>query len=233
MIQYLKAEFGVCRKNRANFIIGAVLMFVYCLLLLFSGVGGVKYGARISMLGFLIVLFFVIPWYFSPASFFHNRKKICVSSEHMALMLGESKLTFVKTKVVICLLHCVVLTGIIAVMQIPAYLIAGENYSFLVFGTEVVAVIGFSLLSMVILFLCPGHRLTLGLPFWSGFCGGFMGGLLGDMKDMTEDGEVFRLFATVAVFSSVVFILAVLFRYIKTVCEERRGLPKKQAIGEE
>ena len=76
MMQYLKAEFGLCRKNRMNFILGACSLFVYCLLLLFSGVGGVKYTASISLVGGVTVLLFVIPWFLSPASFFQNRKKL-------------------------------------------------------------------------------------------------------------------------------------------------------------
>ncbi len=233
MIQHLKAEFGLCRKNRANFIIGACLLFVYCLLLMFSGVGGVKYAASISLIGFVVVAFFLIPWFFSPSSFFQNRKKICISAEHMALMLGESKRTFVKTKILICILLCVLITCVIALMQIPAYLIAGEQYSPAVFWTEIVAVLGFSLLSMVILFLCPSHRLTVGFPAWSGFCGGIAGNILGDMQDFTDVKEVVNLFEGVAVIGGVAFLLAVVYRYIKTVCEERRGLPKKSTAGEE
>lgn len=233
MIQYLKAEFQICRKNMGSFILGACVLFVYCLLLLLSGIGGIKYAATISLIGFVDVIFFLIPWILSPAAFFQNRKKIYVSAEHMALMLGESKRTFVKTKILICVLHCALMVCVITIMQIPAYLIAREQYSLLVFWTEVVAVLGFSLLCMVILFLCPGHRLTIGLPLWSGVCGGIGGGILGDLKDISEDGDVFRLFAAIAIVGSVAFVLAVLYRYIKTVCEERRGLPKKQTAGEE
>ena len=233
MIRYLKAEFGLCRKNRANFIIGAVLMFVYCMLLMFSGVGGVKYAASISLIGFVVVAFFLIPWFFSPASFFQNRKKICVSAEHMALMLGESKRTFVKTKILVCILHCVAMVGMIAVMQIPAYLIAGEQYSLAVFWVEITAVIGFSLLSMVILFLIPNHRLTITFPVWSGFCGGIAGGILGDMHDFGDVGEVVELFEGVVLIGCAAFLLAAGYRYLMTVCEERRGLPKKKGTGEE
>ena len=233
MIQYLKAEFGLCRKNRTNFIIGACLLFVYCLLLLFSGIGGVKYAASISLVGFVVVMFFLIPWFFSPASFFQNRKKICVSTEHMALMLGESKRTFVKTKIVICVLHCVFIVCVIALMQIPACLIAGEKYSLWVFSTAVTAVVGFSLLCMVILFLCPSHRLAIAFPTWSGFCGGIIGGILGDMQDFSDVKEVVNLFEGIAVIGGGAFLMAVLYRYIKTVCEERRGLPEKQTAGEE
>ncbi len=75
MIQLLKAEFGLCRKNRANFIIGACLLFVYCLLLMFSGVGGVKYAASVSLIGFVVVAFFLIPWFFSPSSFFRIERR--------------------------------------------------------------------------------------------------------------------------------------------------------------
>lgn len=233
MIRYLKAEFGLCRKNRANFIIGAVLLFVYCLLLMFSGVGGVKYAASVSLVGFVVIAFFIIPWFFSPAAFFQNRKKICVSAEHMALMLGESKRTFVKTKFLICVLHCVAMVVIIAVMQIPAYLIAGEGYSLPVFWVECTAVLGFSLLSMVVLFLSPGHRLTLMFPVWSGFCGGLAGGILGDMHEIEDVNQVIHMFDGIAIIGGAAFLMAVLYRYIKTVREERRGLPKRQTPGEE
>ncbi len=122
---------------------------------------------------------------------------------------------------------------LVALMQIPACLIAGEQYSLWVLWTELVTVLGFSLFTMVILFLCPSHKMMLGLPLWSGFCGGIAGGILGDMNDMTEDIDVFWSFAAIAIVGSVAFILAVLYRYIKTVCEERRGLPKKSVAGEE
>ncbi len=87
MMQYLRVEFGLCKKNKACFILGICWMFVYCMLLLFSGVGGIKYAGAISVFGFVGVLFFLIPWFLSPASFFQNRKKISISAEHMALML--------------------------------------------------------------------------------------------------------------------------------------------------
>ncbi len=148
-------------------------------------------------------------------------------------MLGESKRTFVKTKIIICVLHCVGIACVIALMQIPACLIAGEQYSLSVFWTEIVAVLGFSLLSMVILFLCPSHKLTIGFPAWSGFCGGIAGGILGDMQDFEDVKEVVNLFEGVAIFGGAAFFLAVLYRYIKTVREERRGLPKKPTAGEE
>lgn len=233
MIQCLKAEFGLCRKNRANFIIGACLLFVYCFLLLFSGIGGVKYAASISLVGFVVLAFFLIPWFFSPASFFQNRKKICVSAEHMALMLGVSKRTFVKTKILVCILHCMAIMGIVAVMQIPAYLIAGEQYSLTVFWTEITSVVGFSLLSMVVLFLSPSHKLTVTFLLWSGFCGGLAGGILGDMHDIEDLSEVINMFEGIAVLGSIAFLLAGGYRYFKTVCEERRGLKKKKTAGEE
>ncbi len=233
MIHYLKAEFGLCRKNRMNFIIGAVMLFIYCLLLLFSGVGGVKYAASISIFGFVDVIFFLIPWFYSPASFFQNRKKICISAEHMALMLGESKRTFVKNKIVVCVGHCILMACVIALMQIPAYLIAGEQYTLLAFWTELVVVLGFSLLCMVILFLCPSHRITLGLPLWAGFCGGLVGSILGDLNDVSEDLDVLLMFVGIAFFGSLAFVFAVLYRYIKAVWEERRGLSKRWIAGEE
>lgn len=233
MIQQLKAEFGLCRKNRANFILGACGTFVFCLLMLFSGVGGVKYTASVSLFGLITVWFFLIPWFLSPSSYFLNRKKIVVSSEHMALILGVCKRNFVKTRVLICIAHCVLTASVITLMQIPAYLISGEKYSFLVFGTALVTTLGLSVLSMVILFLCPSHRLALGIPFWCGYCGGVAGGLLGHMQEFTEAKEVFSMFAAVAVVGVIAFALAVVFRYVKTVCEERRGLPKKGSSGKE
>lgn len=233
MIQFLKTEFCICRKNRVNYIIGVCSLFLYCMLLLFSGVGGVKYAASISIFGFITIWFFLIPWFLSPASYFQNRKKIVVSSEHMALMLGVSKRTFVKTRIVVCVGHCVLMAGVIALMQLPAFLIGGERYFLLNFATGVVTVVGFSFLSMVVLFVCPSHRLVLGIPIWCGFCGGIAGGLLGDMQGFVDRTDVFDLFAAVAVIGTLVFILAVLYRYIRTVCEERRGLPKKRRIGEE
>lgn len=153
--------------------------------------------------------------------------------EQMVLMLGESKRTFVKIRILLCVLHCLAMMGMIAVMQIPAYLIAGEQYSLLVFETEVLAVLGFSLLAMSILFLCSGRRLIIGLPFWSGLCGGIAGSILGDVQEFTNADDVLNLYIGVAIIGCIVFVFSVLYRYFKTVCEERRGLPKKQIAGEE
>ena len=116
---------------------------------------------------------------------------------------------------------------VITFMQIPAYLIAGEQYSLMVYWTEIVAVLGFSFLCMVILFLCPSHRITLGLPLWAGFCGGIIGSILGDLKDVSEDLDVLLMFVGIAFFGSLAFALAVLYRYIKTVWEEHRGIRMK------
>lgn len=229
MITSLKAEFNLCRKNRANFIMGACLLFLYFLFLLFSGVGGVQYTATISIFGYVTILLFLIPWFMSPASLFQNRKKICVSSEHMALMLGLSKRTFVKNRIVICLLHWFLMICFITVMQAPAWLIAGEQYSVLLFLTEVLSVTGFSFFAMVILFVCPGQKLTIGIPLWSGFCGGFtggyIGGVLGDMENVTKS-DVTRFFCPVALIGTGLFVISVVYGYCKALCEERKGCPK-------
>lgn len=221
MIPYLKAEFGLCKKNRANFILGACGLFVYCLLLLFSGVGGVKYVALISLFGWIDLLFFLIPWFVSPISYLFNRKKICVSSEHMALMLGESKRTFLKIRILVCVASWLLLLCVIAVMQIPAYLIAREQYSFFIFGTEVMAVTGFTFLSVIALFLCPGHQLMLGVPMWSGFCGGIAGAQISGVAGVPEK-TVFQQFAVIAIIGTVVCVVSVAYRYRKTIWEERR-----------
>lgn len=221
MIPYLKAEIGLCKKNRANFILGACGLFVYCLLLLFSGVGGVKYVALISLFGWIDLLFFLIPWFVSPISYFFNGKKICVSSEHMALMLGESKRTFLKIRILVCVASWFLLLCVIAVMQIPAYLIAREQYSFFIFGTEVMAVTGFTFLSVIVLFLCPGHRLMLGVPLWSGFCGGIAGAQISGVAGVPEK-TVFQQFAVIAIIGTAVCVVSVAYRYRKTIWEERR-----------
>jgi len=231
MIASLKAEFNLCRKNRANFIIGACMLFIYCFLLLFSGVGGIQYAATTSIFGYVTVLMFLIPWFLSPASMFLNRKKICISSEHMALMLGISKRNFMRNRIVICLFHWLLMICVITVLQVPAWLIAGEQYSLSLFFAEVLSVIGFSGFAMAILFLCPGQKLTLGLPLWSGFCGGFSGGYIGSMaEDMPEflDYSVLRFFVIMAVAGIIVFAVSVLYGYWKALREERRGCAKKQ-----
>lgn len=221
MIPYLKAELGLCKKNRANFILGACGLFVYCLLLLFSGVGGVKYVALISLFGWIDLLFFLIPWFVSPISYLFNRKKICVSSEHMALMLGESKRTFLKIRILVCVASWLLLLCVIAVMQIPAYLIAREQYSFFIFGTEVMAVTGFTFLSVIALFLCPAHQLMLGVPMWSGFCGGIAGAQISGVAGVPEK-TVFQQFAVIAIIGTAACVVSVAYRYRKTIWEERR-----------
>lgn len=223
----LKAEFKLCRKNRANFILGAVVLFIYCLLLLFSGVGGATYAAMISLIGFVTIMLFLIPWFMSPASMFQNRKKVCISSEHMAQMLGISKRTFVKNRIIVCLIHWGLMCCIISVLQIPAGLIAGDNYSVEIFLAELLSVMGFSCFTTIILFLCPGDKLTLGYPLWSGFCGGFaggyIGGVLGELETITMS-DVARLFCPLALIGMVLCGGAVLYAYLKALREERRGV---------
>ena len=222
MKQYIRAELELYKKNRINVIMGLCGLFLYAMLLLFSGIGGTAYCAAISIIGFVDVLFFLIPLYLSPASYWRNRQKICISSEQFLLVLGESKRTYVKVRIAGFAAIYLMVTGITAVMQIPAYLIAGEQYSVYGFGIEIVLVTAFTFLSLPVLCFVQARFLTVAIPLWSGFCGGFAGGFLGEIadKDSKEEFQTFLIFMIVTV---TIGILSMGYRYWKTIREERGG----------
>lgn len=230
MKQYIRAELELYKKNRINVIMGLCGLFLYALLLLFSGIGGSSYCAAISIIGFVDVLLFLIPLYLSPASYWRNRQKVCISSEQFILILGESKRTYVKVRIAGFAAIYLMVTGITAFMQIPAYLIAGEQYSVYGFGIEIVLVTAFAFLSLPVLCLVQARFLSVAIPLWSGFCGGFAGGFLGTADAVESSKEEFRTYLIFMIVTVSIGILSMGYRYWKTIREERGGKSLKRGV---
>ena len=226
MKHYIKAEWELYKKNTLTLIMGFVCLVVYAILLLFTGVGGAHYAAAISLLGYVVFLFFYMALYFSPASFFRNKSKVVIPTEQLVLTLGESKRLFLKIRFWALFIEWFGMMLLIALFQIQAFWIAGEAYSLWYFGIEAVAVTGFAFLTMPAFTLLPHRVLNWALPGVSGFCGGLAGGLIGDAEDFEEAEKAFGMFAMVAMVGVVLGLLCMLYRYIKTVRDERRGLRK-------
>lgn len=221
MKQYIKAEWELYKKNTVIIIIALCVLFLFALLLLFSGVGGVYYSAVVSLVGYVVFLFFIMALYLSPASFWRNRQKVAIPSEQLLLTLGESKRTFVKIRLVAFFSLYLAMILLITIMQIPAYLIGREQYSLWYFGTEVVVLTALAFLSTLVLYIFPARWLPLAIPGWTGFCGGLAGSFLGDLHDL---GEVEKIFSELCIFGGIAVIVglsSMVYRYIKTIKEER------------
>lgn len=222
MKQYIKAEFELYKKNYGIIIGGAVILFIYLLLLLFSGVGGTNFGTGITLVGFLAMLFFYMILYFSPVSFIQNRQKVTISAEQILLCLGESKRVFIKIRLLAFFVFLGAILAITAVMQLPAYLIAGEQYSLLVFGIQELQLFAFCMLFLPFSILLPSKNLTLTFSCCAGFCGGIFGGMLGESvgsKDGLTDMLIeYAILAAVAVIFSVISIV---WRFARLSREER------------
>ena len=223
MKQYIKAEFALMKKNRVTLVIGFFGFFVYLLLLLFSGFGVPYYVMGTSIVGYVVFLFFMITLYFSPASYWMGRQKIVIPTENIIRMLGESKRTYLKIRLLALAVMYFGMVSVIGVMQIPAALIAGSGYSLYVFGVELLAFTTLLCLNMAVMFIAPARSYMLVIPGWAGFCGGFVGGLMGIMGEKSMKQVCERMVVVTAV-TGVFFGIAVLYRYLKTVAEERGGL---------
>ena len=233
MNRYIKAEFELFKKQKANLIIGGCIVFVFMLLLLLSGVGGSGYCAYITIVGYMAYLFFNIAFYLSPASYWQNRKKVVITTEQFVLTLGESKRTYVKNKLFFYITQYLVMVLLIAVMQIPAALIAGESYSIWGFFLIVEVFTAAVFMSFFVLFVVPARAYLFAIPGWCGFCGGFVSGYFGAFGDLTKEEAVDR-FLWKALFGVAVGVLAFTYRYLRTMVEERGGLRvRKPATGEE
>ncbi len=233
MNRYIKAEFELFKKQKGNVIGGFVLLFVFALLLLLSGVGGSLYCAYVTIIGYVAYLFFNLAFFLSPASHWINRKKVIITTEQMVLTLGESKRTYVKNKLFFYLAEYLIMVVLIAVMQIPAVLIAGEAYSVWGFYLELTIFTVLVFMSFFVLFVVPTKAFLLAIPGWTGFCGGFVGGYFGVMEGLTKE-EAFDRFFIKAVIGVAVGVLSVTYRYVRTIIEERGGLRvRKPVTGEE
>ncbi|MBE5929487.1 MAG: hypothetical protein E7268_00310 [Lachnospiraceae bacterium] len=233
MNRYIKAEFELFKKQKGNLIGGGCLLFVFALLLLLSGVGGSLYCAYVTIIGYVAYLFFNLAFFLSPASHWINRKKVIITTEQMVLTLGESKRTYVKNKLFFYLTEYVIMILLIAVLQIPAALIAGEAYSVWSFYLEVTVFTALVFMSFFVLFVVPSGAFLIAIPGWSGFCGGFVGGYFSRLAEMTKE-EAFERFFWKAIVGIIVGVLSVGYRYLRTIIEERGGLrARKPVIGEE
>ena len=221
MKQYIKAEFALFKKNTFNVIAGCCGLFIYAMLLLFSGIGSTGYVTVISLMGYMAFLFFIMALYFSPASYWKERQKVCVSTEQMVLNLGESKRVFVQIRILAFFSLYVCMLILIAFMQFPAFLIAGEGYSVLDFGIEVVVLTVFVFLTVPVLYLVPARWLMIALPGLTGFSGGIAGGIMGGSMATIDADGIFTTFLVTAGITVAVGLLSVAYRWWKTIRDER------------
>lgn len=223
MRQYIKAEFELFKKQFGCIIGGACLLALFAILLLFSGIGGAFYCAAITVVGCIGYLFFVVAIFMSPASHWENRRKILITAEQLVLTLGESKRTYFKIRLMACGVFYLGIVGIIAIMQIPAALIAGNNYSLWGFGLEVIIFTAIVCLGMVVLFLLPSRVFAYSVMGWSGMVGGFIGGFFGVFTEGTK-AQAFDRFFVKTLVCVAIGVLAVVCRWILILREERGGL---------
>lgn len=223
MKHYIKAEFELFKKQFGCLIGGACVLVLFAILLLFSGIGGAFYCAAITVVGCIGYLFFVVAIFMSPASHWENRRKILITAEQLVLTLGESKRTYFKIRVLACGVFYLGIVGIIAVMQIPAALIARDFYSIWGFALEVMIFTAVVFLGFVVLFLLPSRAYAYSIIGWSGMVGGFAGGYFGLFSEGTKAEAVESFFVKMLV-CVVIGVLAVLCRWILILREERGGL---------
>lgn len=229
----IKAEFELFKKQKGNVIGGSSLLFVFALLLLLSGVGSSLYCVYITLVGYVAYLFLNIAFFLSPASHWINRKKVIITSEQMVLTLGESKRTYVKNKIFFYMLLYLGIVLLIALMQIPTALIAGDAYSIWGFYLQILVFTALVFMSFFVLFVVPSGAFLIAIPGWTGFCGGFVGGYFSVIAELSKE-EAFDRFFWKAMVGIIVGVLSVGYRYIRTIAEERGGLRvRKLAAGGE
>lgn len=221
MRQYIKAEWELYKKSYCRLIAGGVTVFLYGLLLLFSGIMGLDYIVVSAIVGIIALIFFMVPMYFSPVQFLQNRKKQQVAVEQLVLALGESKRIFLQIRL---LGWGVLLSGIVlftTVMQVPALLIAGGSYRPSNFAIEICVLLAFFFSSLIPPCLVSSRNLLLVWSAWIGFQCGIMAGYFSD-GGVEEENQVLVLTVWV-LFWFVIAAASFLFRYFRTVREERGG----------
>lgn len=231
MRQYIKAEFELFKKQFGCLIGGICVLVLFAILLLFSGIGNAFYCAMITVVGSIAYLFFAVAAFMSPASHWENRRKILITAEQLVLTLGESKRTYFKIRLLACGVFYLGIVGIIAVMQIPAALIARDLYSLWGFGLEVMIFTAVVFLGFVVLFLLPSRAFAYSIMGWSGMVGGFVGGYFGVFAAGTKTEAFDRFFVKMLVCVAI-GVLAVLCRWILILKEERGGLFVKKLKNE-
>lgn len=221
MKQYIKAEWELYKKSHCRLIAGGVAVFLYGLLLLFSGIMGPDYIVVSAIVGIIALIFFMVPLYFSPVQFLQNRKKQHITVEQLVLALGESKRIFLQIRL---LGWGVLLSGIVlftTVMQVPALLIAGGSYRLSNFAIEICILLAFLFSSLIPPCLVSSRNLLLVWSAWIGFQGGILAGYFSD-GGVAEEDQVLVLTVWV-LFWFVIAAASFLFRYFRTVREERGG----------
>lgn len=226
MKQYIRAELAIHKKNGRNPVFAFSGLAVFVLLLLFTGVGGAGYCVVVTLVGGIDFMFFMTVWYLSPAFVWRNKQKVCVPTEQLLLTLGEDKRTYVKIRIFVFFVLYFGMQLLIALMQLPAFLLAGEKYTILYFGIEAVGFTAFSFLMAAILFFVPSQWLVLAVPAGAGFGGGFMSSMMEDFGETKQ--EDFRMLCVYAVVAVAVGLLSMAYRYLKTIREERGGVRRKK-----
>ncbi|MCH5273343.1 MAG: hypothetical protein J1E35_06695 [Lachnospiraceae bacterium] len=231
MKRYMKAEWEIYKKNRGNLFMGFGLLFFYMIFLIFTGLMGPSGLVFCTILGNITIISFLLPMYFFPTGRRWGRKKWIVTTEQAVLTLGESKRIFLQIRLIawgILLLGMVLFS---AVMQLPALLIAGKQYRIFYFFVEIFSILAFFFAFLIPICLLSYRYLLLGMSIWAGFSSGVM---TSGLTSMAEDGIQEERQAYVAMAEALIcFILAVcafLFRYIRTIREERgRKMPEERS----
>lgn len=219
MRQYIRAEWGLYRQNRIKMIVGGAFLFLYGLLLLFAGIMEESYIAIASMAGNIALLWFLVPLYFVPLEFWKSWRKKGLSTEQLVLMLGESKRIFLLVRLCAWGVLYFGMLLFTAVMQLPAALIARGSYGISCFAIEV------SLFSMfffsILIPPCIIHFRYLTFV-WSVFIG-FQAGMMSGYFEGDGEESLLPEVAVLAVFWFVLAADAFLFRYFRTIRQERGG----------
>ncbi len=226
MKRFLKAEWELYKKNTGRFIAAMVCLFAYTFLLLFSGIFRYEYVAFVSMMGFLAAFLLWLPLYICNFG-----RKTGVSTEQFLLCLGETKRIYLQIRLVAVLVLLFGMLLLTALMQIPAALLAPESYRITFFLSEASILTADICAAGMMAWLVPSRYVLLVLPGWVGFHCGIMAGFLSG----TEKEEMSSVFSGIYVYALLMvalFIGAYLFRYLRTVRQER-GRKKDRIRSEE
>lgn len=219
MRQYIRAEWGLYRQNRVKLFVGSAFLVLYGLLLMFAGVMEDYHIAIATMAVDAAVVAFLFPLYFIPVEFWKSRRSKGLTMEQLLLMLGESKRIFLLIRLLAWIALYFGILLFTAVLQLPAALIAGESYGISCFAIEVSF---FSMFFFSILIPpCIIHFRYLTF-IWSGFIGFQIGMMAGYFEEGGEENLLPEA-AVLAVFWFILAAAAFLFRYFRTIRQERGG----------
>jgi hypothetical protein len=112
--------------------------------------------------------------------------------------------------------------AITAVMQLPAYLIAREQYSLLVFGMQELQLFALPMLFLAVAIWLPSKNLTLTFSGLAGFCGGIFGGMLGESVGSKEGlTDMLIEYAVLAAVAVILSGISIVWRFARLSREER------------